>query len=100
MRVTPIPFEKFFEFRIDNSFRNFKNKNFASGHAPTVSAPQVVKTLSVPIVESAAPTAIPTSDSEIPWGRIILITAIAVGVVYVGYRIYTKHQEERREQTN
>ena len=99
MQVTPIPFEKLFEFRIDNSTGNFRNKNFASPHAPTVAAPQAVRIASVPLVESATPLATPAS-SEIPWGRIILISAITVGVIYIGYRVYKINKEEQRQQGN
>jgi len=99
MQVTPIPFEKLFEFRIDNRSGNFRNRNFASSHAPTVSAPQAVRTVSVPLVESATPAAT-SASSEIPWGRIILISAIAVGVIYIGYQVYKKDKEEQRQHVN
>ena len=97
MYTTEMSIEKLFQFNPTKHIGNVHNRNFGRPHAHVASIAHSAPPIPVPSIESVAPADIPNYDSEIPWGRIILSTAIIAGVVYIGYRVYKKHQEEQKK---
>lgn len=96
MIISEMPIENLFQFKTTIKEAGFQKRNIA---VPTTNAPVAVQpsiSVSTPSIDVPALEVTQAPENEIPWGKIILITAIAAGVVYVGYRIYKSRQEQEK----
>lgn len=95
-----MPIENLFQFKPTFNKAGFQKRNIA---VPTKNSPVAVQpsiSVSTPSIDVPALEVTQSPENEVPWGKIIFIAAITVGVVYVGYRIYKKNHEDNSLQRN
>lgn len=87
MKVYDIPFENSFSINVVKTVEALKSAS--SNGLLSATVPE-------PAVGAVTPEIVQTQSNEIPWGKIILVSTIVAGAIYVGYRIYKKRQEEKQ----
>lgn len=89
-----MPIENLFQFKTTIKEAGFQKRNIA---VPTTNAPVVVQpsiSVSTPSIDVPALEVTQVPENDISWGKIVLVTAIMAGAIYVGYRIYKKNHED------